>query len=257
MGLRCLIGHDFSERQTERERQERGREVVVTVREYRECTRCGNRRIISENKEVTAEAAPEEDEDDTDQVDEMDVGAEIDEEMSAAEDDGIILDDEPEEPRARERGEWPDSAAEIREYEGEPSAWPEVAGEDEGFDAEPDDGTPADDIDFKGGLTPERTPDPEQALEEIDTEPYDQHPPDGDGDDDGQSGTDDDSDDSPLGISKAGPSPTPTGQQRMADIESEFVCPECDYTTAGVGTSLRPGDICPECRRGYLTEQER
>ncbi|MFB6152764.1 MAG: hypothetical protein ABEJ27_00785 [Halodesulfurarchaeum sp.] len=53
MGLRCsLLGHDFGDSITEREREERGQEVVTTVREVRECRRCGTEQVVSENTEV-------------------------------------------------------------------------------------------------------------------------------------------------------------------------------------------------------------
>ena len=54
MGLRCLLGHDFTEPRTERDREERGDEVVVTITEVKECRRCGETRVVSENKEVTS-----------------------------------------------------------------------------------------------------------------------------------------------------------------------------------------------------------
>ncbi len=55
MVLRCsLLGHDYGDPDIEREREERGSEVVVTVQEYEECTRCGDRNVISENTEVTS-----------------------------------------------------------------------------------------------------------------------------------------------------------------------------------------------------------
>ena len=54
MGLRCLLGHDFTEPRTERDREERGEEVVVSITEVKECRRCGETRVISENKEVTS-----------------------------------------------------------------------------------------------------------------------------------------------------------------------------------------------------------
>jgi hypothetical protein len=54
MGLRCLLGHDFSEPRTERDREERGDEVVITISEVKECSRCGETRVVSENKEVTS-----------------------------------------------------------------------------------------------------------------------------------------------------------------------------------------------------------
>lgn len=53
MGLRCsLFGHAFSETATERDRETRGAEVVITVREVRTCTRCGTEQVIAENTEV-------------------------------------------------------------------------------------------------------------------------------------------------------------------------------------------------------------
>ncbi|NHX35402.1 MULTISPECIES: DUF7093 family protein [Halolamina] len=54
MGLRCLLGHDFGEPETERERTEEGNEVVVTVREVKTCQRCGEKQVVSENKEITS-----------------------------------------------------------------------------------------------------------------------------------------------------------------------------------------------------------
>jgi hypothetical protein len=33
MGLRCLLGHDYGETEIEREREEDGDEMVVTIRE--------------------------------------------------------------------------------------------------------------------------------------------------------------------------------------------------------------------------------
>jgi hypothetical protein len=54
MGLRCLLGHDYGETRTEREREERGDELVVTVTEVEECSRCGKTRVVSENTEVTS-----------------------------------------------------------------------------------------------------------------------------------------------------------------------------------------------------------
>ncbi|GAB3420449.1 hypothetical protein GCM10027435_23090 [Haloparvum alkalitolerans] len=54
MGLRCLLGHDFGEPELEREREEEGDEVVITVREVKTCDRCGEQQVVSENKEVTS-----------------------------------------------------------------------------------------------------------------------------------------------------------------------------------------------------------
>lgn len=302
MGLRCLIGHDFAPPETEREREERGDEVVVTVRELKECTRCGERRIITENKEVrtTSRSTSEEAAD-------AETGrhsAEHDpaaapttestyDEVSAEEDDGVILPNEPEErgegewpesketdepdesadepsqwpdagespetPGETEAAEWPDteeasaesadsepSAWPARDSEkdeedesaSEPQPWPETTGEDEGFDAVTGgDDSDVDDVEFGGGLTPQRsggsTPD--------DTDE-----------------SDDATEVAPAGITSTTPGPEPTGPQLSnASGDSLLVCPECGNEVSGEITSHRPGDICPECRRGYLTARER
>jgi hypothetical protein len=54
MALTCsLLGHDFGESEVDREREERGSEVVTSVREVATCRRCGAERVVSENTEVT------------------------------------------------------------------------------------------------------------------------------------------------------------------------------------------------------------
>jgi ssDNA-binding Zn-finger/Zn-ribbon topoisomerase 1 len=59
MSLQCSIfGHRYGEVVTERERRQDGSEVIVTEREVKTCTRCGDELVVSENKEVrTVEAA--------------------------------------------------------------------------------------------------------------------------------------------------------------------------------------------------------
>jgi len=56
MGLKCLLGHDYSAPEIERERVEDGEEVVTTLREVQTCARCGETRVVSENTEVTTMA---------------------------------------------------------------------------------------------------------------------------------------------------------------------------------------------------------
>jgi hypothetical protein len=131
MGLRCLIGHDFGDLQTERDRRERGDEVVVTIREYRECARCGETRLVSENKEVRS-AVTEEPSEESDGADEP--AASPVEDVGADDDDGVILEDEPEAAPERQRGEWPadDRADPVEATDDDPDPWPDVGGEDEG-----------------------------------------------------------------------------------------------------------------------------
>ncbi len=54
MRLRCLLGHNFGTAEIEREREEDGNQVVVTVQETKQCQRCDKRLVISESKEVTS-----------------------------------------------------------------------------------------------------------------------------------------------------------------------------------------------------------
>jgi len=59
MSIKCsLLGHRFGETTVEREREEEGTEVVITITELETCTRCGETRVVSENKEVTTLETP-------------------------------------------------------------------------------------------------------------------------------------------------------------------------------------------------------
>jgi len=321
MGLRCLLSHDFGEPELEREREEQGNEVVITVNEVKTCTRCGERRVVSENTEVTsidqltdtataadsgaaqatvdaagatadqpapepggepvdpaAAAAPADtptadtgitiDESTTDDAEIIDDGpaddtASADEpedlgtaepdnmtvddvEAAAAEpvetatDDGVILDDGSEpaaeadpdvdaepaadtEPAAdREPGEWPEYDDGDDPAEGD-RAWPDVEGDDEGFAAEepPEDG--GEDMTFGGGFTPEITETEAEGEAEL----------------------------SFTRAEEASVEYEPT----VDDIETEFYCPECSFSRLAGDSSMRAGDICPECKRGYISER--
>ncbi|WP_436928305.1 DUF7093 family protein [Halosimplex halobium] len=60
MSIKCsLLGHSFGETTVEREREEEGTEVVITITEMETCSRCGETRVVSENKEVTTLETPE------------------------------------------------------------------------------------------------------------------------------------------------------------------------------------------------------
>lgn len=263
MGLRCLIGHDYGDPQTSRDRRQRGSEVVVTVREYRECTRCGHRRVLSENKEVTTGApagneppadartteAPAGDEPTAEAAWSSDVepadpdqataesfsrsasGAPGDEPMTAAEDDGIILEDEPERP-PRAHGEWPEADLDDKpagDATDEPGPWPDEAGEPGAEEPEPPE--------------PPEPPGPDEEPLDVGPEPT------------GESAAETSAEPSPeqsdASVGDADPSPPPRPDNRT----TEFVCPDCGETWPTRNASLRPGDICPACKRGYLDER--
>jgi hypothetical protein len=327
MGLRCLLGHEYANREVEREREERGNEVVVTYRTVETCDRCGERRIVSENKEVrpirnpreddvttglggggggvtpdlggseadadadadadaetatvtTTDTAPTAGEEPTptepvstgddaeasvaaESEGDANAGAEPDPTPNPAEEDAVILDDDSSDDDGRGHGEWPagDAGPEPEsgpepepepESESEPAetdpdtvddgatvvsgdeGWPEPGGEDEGFDAEPSDGEPTE-VSFGGGLTPEPADAAANGEDEAATN---------------------------------GTTGAVAGKQFVAaeDVErvgeesageTEFFCPNCGYARAAGGSSMRAGDICPECHKGYIAERER
>ncbi|SEO51771.1 hypothetical protein SAMN04487948_10332 [Halogranum amylolyticum] len=315
MGLRCLLGHDFADPEIEREREEEGEEMVVTVREVKTCTRCGHTRIISENKEVTSirpasevtgfedgegETTATEPErqaevpnaeesewsepnphpategiaDETATVDssfgadtesfEADVeSVEADAEsfdppQSAEEDDGIILDEE-EEPAERQPGEWPDAdevdrgdgrmptleevETELDAGESESRAWPAQEGEDEGFAADPPAADEGDvEVDFGDKLAPELSEDDTveagydaEFIGNAEDEPTDRTG--------GSSG----------GFTRA----ETLSRTDASELPTEYFCPACEMTRDADQSSMRAGDICPECKHGYITERER
>jgi len=348
MGLRCLLGHDFGEPELNREREEQGDEVIITVSEVKTCRRCGATQVVSENKEVTSieqltataatapptaddahatsqtantepepaetafdestpasspaettasaadqsaeqasgpgitiddeipttedaeiltdepagpaadETAPSstavagsadaadtvgdaadtvatvDSDGDTGSADESAVAdadtAEPSEPEPAAADDGIILPNEQSEAGEREPGEWPDYE-ETPEAEDTPTPWPEQAGEDTGFDAESPLDERSDEITFGGGFTPEIT--------------------DAEGAEPGVSALTTDDDEMLFTRADDAPVYEPT----VDDIATEFFCPECGFTRVSGNSSMRAGDICPECRKGYISEQ--
>ncbi|ELY41842.1 DUF7093 family protein [Natronorubrum tibetense] len=344
MVLRCsLLGHDYGDTDVEREREERGSEVVVTVQEYEECERCGDRNVISENTEVTslsaetaADALPDEydlesdstaptdgeavetppdataeagtevefsegdddaalidaDDGDADPAapaagapetepaagsdeaeDEFDVPT--DENGDPVTDDGEILeDDEPPADRDREHGEWPDSE-DVGPPVGaanEPTEWPdsddaEADDADAVAPAETDDDAELVDADTE--VTDDamileddtdatsdgaESPAAADARSVTTTEP---NPSDAQGADEATAQADT-SGNSGSGIERAATAPTPgqSGGTARDDIPSEFYCPRCEYVAGSDRSSLRAGDICPECRKGYLGERE-
>ncbi|WP_132056947.1 DUF7093 family protein [Halorussus amylolyticus] len=297
MSLRCsLLGHTYGEAEIEREREEQGSEVVVTVREFKECGRCGDRSVVSENKEVTALETPgrsgspsESDDAATDSpvaasggdvsaesggsgeggapgpggtrsaaesdVSSPSVNNDFEQPQSAAEDDGVILDDADEEAADDDRqpGEWPDAdtthPAEA-DSEGGYTDWPEVDREDEGFDAEPADGASAD-VDFGGGLTPESAP----AVEEDESEEVEFVNAEGDTLDAETGAERSGRADLSAGFTSSGSIPTPDGPAEDPGVDAEFVCPACGHRDTVAGSSLRAGDICPECRKGYIAQE--
>jgi hypothetical protein len=93
MSIKCsLLGHSFGETTVERERSEEGTEVVITITEMETCSRCGETRVVSENKEVTTLETPAVDESPADATDDADRSDETVESTGGT--DAVILDDD-------------------------------------------------------------------------------------------------------------------------------------------------------------------
>ncbi|PHQ40957.1 hypothetical protein Z052_17335 [Halorubrum sp. C191] len=174
---------------------------------------------------------------------ETESGAPSGDDADAEGDDGVILDEDEEPADDRERGAWPEVDEEDAGADGA-TAWPDHGGEDEGFSAEVGEGGDAD-VEFGGGLTPEAADGREE--QESATE-YVKAPDDGEGatfDAGGEGGT---------GITRG---ESPELETVGDDAPTEYYCPECGMVRAADGSSMRAGDICPECKRGYVDERPR
>lgn len=53
------------------------------------------------------------------------------------------------------------------------------------------------------------------------------------------------------GMTTGESAPDPEDREPASEAET-FTCPECGFTTATEGSSLRRGDVCPQCMDGYL-----
>ncbi|UTF53880.1 DUF7093 family protein [Natronosalvus rutilus] len=323
MALRCsLLGHDFGETEVDREREERGSEVVVTVTEYQRCQRCGEKTVTSENTEVTAlgpdvarspgestsdqppspgtddaAGAGLEDGESTEEVAtsagdlsdtaEVEVEAEVeagtadettdeDGDGDANEDDGLeiptdengdpITDDaeiltEPDtDDGDREHGEWPESddVGPPVGSEAEPTAWPEEEGADgdgndssvesngiettfveEDVGASANAGANTSETETENDATRDEPITDDAVFVDADPEPSPQQS------------------ESYTGIASAQTAPDPSKATTQGGANTEFFCPQCSFIAPGDRGSLRAGDICPECRKGYLGERKR
>jgi len=235
MSLKCsLFGCKWDETEVEREREEDGSEVVITIRETETCKRCGDIRVVSENKEVTTlETAADIVADDLE--DEQASGAA---ESPAAATEPADPGPEPE-PAAVE----PDSTA-IPDAESDDAVVTTGAGEHPEVDETPPEPDPEMEDDAVI-LDDEDDAAEEDAAENGERDPgeWPEEPSD---DDDWEQPTDIDTvvEEEPTGLSSVG--------NAVTVPDGEFVCPECGYSTAVESSSLREGDYCPECHRGSL-----
>ncbi|MFD1644351.1 hypothetical protein ACFSBL_01510, partial [Haloarchaeobius litoreus] len=181
-----------------------------------------------------------------------------------ATDDGVILPGEEAEPSTddeRGHGEWPEHEQTDAPEAGGTTDWPDHDADDGGYDAQaPDD--EAADVEFGGGLAPEAADD--DAAEEGDTAEPEEEGHDAEFVDNAtgraperareeQSSRRPTDGESVTGIASASEVTAPS-EGTSTSPDAQLVCPACGNAESRSRTSLRAGDICPECKRGYLAE---
>lgn len=234
MSFKCSVfGHAFEDSELEREREEEGSEVVTTIREIQTCARCGESRVVSENKEVTT----------------LETAADIVADDLAAEESP----DSPGSPESPDPDRYPDPETDEGEIlDDEPTPQPEQATDSGGSIPDAETGT---DVTAEAEMSTEEAPSPEEddgvILEEEEPDPEPAREPGAWPDEPDEEGDD--------WKPETMVDPTPEEESRIEPTGSavtvpdgEFHCPECSFTTPVEQSSLRAGDFCPECHRGAL-----
>jgi hypothetical protein len=246
MSFKCSVfGHRYGDPDVEREREEQGSEVVITIKETETCKRCGETRVVSENKEVTTLETP------SDIVGD-DIADEDDEQAAAS---------------AEPPAETPEPTANAPEPAVEGGDDAELIDDAESSSAETEDtGTASDfdppDLGPEGDATADTDEDDAVILEEDDGDDADDEREPGQWPDEAEADTEDDESEDwtpstgqdlrPVEEEQPDIQPTNTA---VTVPDGEFYCPECDFTTDVESSSLRAGDFCPECHRGSLTHR--
>jgi ssDNA-binding Zn-finger/Zn-ribbon topoisomerase 1 len=244
MSFKCSVfGHRYGDPDVERDREEQGSEVVITIKETETCKRCGETRIVSENKEVTTLETP------SDIVGD-DIAEETDE-AAAASAETPVETPEPETETPEPAVEGGDDAELIGNAE---TSTPETEAASEGSDFDPPDLGPSETEE-----TPDADEDDAVILEgddgnEVDDEREPGQWPDEAEDEDDEDDWTPSTDQELRSVEDEQPEVQPTSNA-VTVPEGEFYCPECEFTTDVESSSLRAGDFCPECHRGSLTHR--
>jgi len=275
MGLKCsVIGHKYGDAEVEREREEQGSEVVITIQERETCERCGKTRVVSENKEVTAIETPSDiagdmlDDGESAAGEETDAAGDSTEDSpsdDAAVDDAAVAQVDEGEPAAGESDGLDDSAVEAVDPDADDA---EILDDDEsaaGGDSELE--NPSTEVSITEAEENEPPLDAEEAAVASDPESDDGMIIDGDDEDDsvasdrqpgewpeepGDDGDDWAPDTGEADDDEGASEVEPFGGSAVTVPNGQFRCPECDFTTDVASSSLRAGDFCPECHKGAL-----
>ena len=284
MSLKCsILGHRFDETAVERDRQEDGSEVVITITELETCTRCGETRVVSENKEVRTLETPEDAGSEvaggdaagaktatgTDTTDESPGGAEsadavadeagVEDPTDPAADDGEILGAGGDDGDASDDGGVADDAGAGG---GEPDENEDEEVTDDAVIIDGDTGTERDPGEWPDDAESDATAAGagtasagsadagEEDWPPASSDEGDAAGASGDAADEWPEETRRDTDDSAEPPLEESASPTVTVPEGM------YKCPECGFTDEVESSSLRAGDFCPECRQGTLVQDE-
>lgn len=265
MGLKCsVLGHKYGDETVERDREEQGSEVVITIREIETCERCDAERVVSENKEVTSIATPDDPETGADDAagagtDEADAESASGDDAATSEDAAVEADDagpagagtaadDPGVDATEGAGTSadapePDEGAEILDAESEDPVDDELADPsvEEAEAAADADDPPVETDAVIMGEDDEAESDPRDGRAPGE---WPEEPDDDEGDWAPEVGED--------AHSITAPDAGTEANGAVTVPEGEFACPECGYTTPVEASSLRAGDFCPECRKGAL-----
>jgi hypothetical protein len=242
MSFKCSIfGHNYGDSEVEREREEEGSEVVITVRETETCARCGETRVVSENKEVTTlETAADIVAEDLEETDDKDESAR---DETTGHNQGHPTD------TAGAPAAESTQAERTTDHTAQPTDHPSQSTGHE--NEEPP--IPEAESESHVESTPDASEDDGVILDEEETETHDDREP-------GEWPEEPDDDDEDDWKPETDIDPQPGSDRRNVEStgsavtvpDGEFQCPECGFTTAVESSSLREGDFCPDCHQGAL-----
>lgn len=242
MDVRCkLLGHVHDSTEFEDRRADRPRGTVLICREYQVCRRCGDRKEMYRNEEVLSR--------DPDKA-ASEPGDSAAEPEAHTDDDGAGAAPESDTDPAGSLTETTDSGEQSPQED--PTAVTEASGVDDspstgtdqppdgvksaaetGRDVDSEDPDDADSVTDDGVILSGTSTEPETRADDPAKQPVA----------DGRGATDND-------LHEAESSPS------MLDLDTtsggRVYCADCSGEWQREATSLRDGDICPDCRRAYV-----
>lgn len=234
MNMRCsLLGHSEGDEEVETIREETDEGVIEIEQTYRECTKCGNKRVITENKSVRGEANTADTSMDTETEASFSApspDAPLASDIKPSEDgeyrDAIIIDNNPDSSE-------PDSEAPPVSDDTEPS-------------------NTSDGVIVESSEQPaEATVTAEDSAPVSDITPKDATVV---ANDSGAVAWKDAEKDEPVEEDVSEEPPRP--KRRIQKGGKQVQCPACGYTENQHVANLVAGDACPACRRSYLNWYE-